>query len=83
MDHLKLINVQQTKAEHAYKNAKEKLHRISGGIWFTKMCRLNHLTSNYIKITINGHNRRSSWCFVASAQHRNSHMYVRYQGRDF
>ena len=26
--------------------------------WFKKMCRLNHIKSNYIKITIKGHNRQ-------------------------
>jgi hypothetical protein len=26
--------------------------------WFNKTCRLNHLTTNYFKITIKGHNRQ-------------------------
>jgi len=26
--------------------------------WFNKMCQLNHLTPNYIKITIKGDNRQ-------------------------
>jgi len=40
MDHLKLINVQQAKSKHAYKNAKEKWHRTSAAIWFNRLCRL-------------------------------------------
>ena len=57
MDHLKLISSQQAKAKHAYKNAKEKVHRTSAAVWLNKMFQLNHMTSNYIKIAINGHNQ--------------------------
>jgi hypothetical protein len=58
MDYLKFIDAQQAKTTYAYKNTKAKLRRTSATIWFNRMCQLNHLTPNYIKITINGHNRQ-------------------------
>jgi len=36
---------------------KEKVHKTNGAIWFNKMCPFNHLTPNYVKITIDAHNQ--------------------------
>ena len=42
----------------AYENTKEKLHRTNAAIWFNKVRTSHHLTPNYIKITINSHNKQ-------------------------
>jgi hypothetical protein len=36
MGYLKLFNAQQAKTIYAYKNVREKLHRISAAIWLKK-----------------------------------------------
>jgi hypothetical protein len=38
--------------------------------WFNKMCRLNQLTPNYIKIIIKGHNRQYCNTKKAATTHR-------------
>jgi hypothetical protein len=38
MNHLKLINEQQTKITHACTNLKEKLHKTNATILFSKVC---------------------------------------------
>jgi hypothetical protein len=40
------------------KNTEENLHRASATILCNKMCQLNHLTPNYIKLTISGHKQQ-------------------------
>ena len=52
MDNLKLTNAQEEKVTHAYKNTKDKLHRTNIAISSNHMCRSDHLTPSYIKITI-------------------------------
>jgi hypothetical protein len=60
MKSLKIINAQQAGVTHANKNTKEKLYRSNVAVWFTKLCRSNHLTTpNCINITINGRNSES------------------------
>jgi hypothetical protein len=58
MDYLKLRNIQHADITHTYKNMKEKLHRTSATIWFNRICGLNHLTPDYIKITTDRHNQQ-------------------------
>jgi hypothetical protein len=50
MDHVKLINAKQAETTYGYKNIREKLQRAHASIWFNKMCLLNHLMPNYIKM---------------------------------
>jgi hypothetical protein len=58
MNYLKLINAQQAKVTHTYKNTKENLYRTNAAIWFNKLCRSYDLTPNYIDVTINGYNKQ-------------------------
>jgi hypothetical protein len=55
---IKLTNTQQAKTTGAYKHAKEKLLKRNAAIWFNKICKVNHLTSKYISIKINGNNKQ-------------------------
>jgi len=55
---IKLTNTQQAKTNGAYKHAKENLLKINAAVWFNKTCKVNHLTSKYINIKINGNNEQ-------------------------
>jgi hypothetical protein len=41
---------------YTYRNTKEELHRANAAIYINKMSQLNHLTPNYIQLTITGNN---------------------------
>jgi hypothetical protein len=55
LEHIKRVNVQESKSTYAYKSAKikKKLLETKAAIWFDKMCRIINLTQRYINITIN------------------------------
>jgi len=55
---INLANTQQAKTTGSYKHAKEKSLKRNAAIWFNKMCKVNHLTSKYINIKINGNNKQ-------------------------
>jgi hypothetical protein len=57
---VKLIVAQQPKPLYHYQNIKEKLHKTNASIWFNKICKTEHLTPNYIHITVNGNNQNST-----------------------
>jgi hypothetical protein len=54
INNAKLINVQLARIIHRYKNTNEKLLKANATIWFNKMCRLNHLTPEHVRIKVNG-----------------------------
>ena len=58
MDYLKPRNTQRADIIHTCKKRKEKSHRTSATIWLNRICRLNHLTPDYIKITADIHNQQ-------------------------
>ena len=57
---VKLINAQQAKPIYHYRNIKEKLHKTSASIWCNKTCKTEQLSPNYIHITVNGNNQKST-----------------------
>jgi hypothetical protein len=46
---MNVINAQQARIIHHYKNTKEKLLKTNAAIWCNKMCKFKHLTFKYIK----------------------------------
>jgi hypothetical protein len=50
INNVKVIEAQQARIIHHYKNTKDKLLKTNVAIWFNKMCRLNHLMPNYIHV---------------------------------
>jgi hypothetical protein len=57
---VKLINAQQAKPIYHYQNFKEKIHKTKASIWFNKICKTEHLTPNYIHITVKGTNEKGT-----------------------
>ena len=53
---IKIIGAQQAKLHKIYKNTKLKLLKTKAAICFNKLCRIKHLTPNYIHIKVNGNN---------------------------
>ena len=51
-NNVKIINAQQAKPIYQYRNIKEKLHKTNASIWFYKILKIEHLTPNYIHITV-------------------------------
>jgi hypothetical protein len=43
-----------------YLYIKEKLHKTKASIWFNKICKTEQLSPNYIHITVNGNNQKST-----------------------
>jgi hypothetical protein len=60
MNNMKVINTQQARIIHHYKNSKEKLLKTNAEIWFNKMCRFIYITSKYIQLQAihNAHNEQ-------------------------
>ena len=52
MEHIEIINALQAKSTYASQHTKQKLLKTKAAIWFSEMCRLNHLTPKYINITV-------------------------------
>jgi hypothetical protein len=65
---VKLINAQQAKPIYHYQNIKEKLHKTTASIWFNKICKTEHLTPNYINITVNGNKGNTERQFILIVQ---------------
>jgi len=54
IDNFKVTDTQQAKIIKIFKNAKQKLFKTNAAIWINKTCRINKLTSQYIRIKIKG-----------------------------
>jgi hypothetical protein len=48
MNNMKVINAQQARIIHHYKNTQKKLLKTNAAIRCNKMCRCKHLTTKYI-----------------------------------
>jgi len=48
-----MVSVQQAEIVYNYKKTKGKLFEIKTGIWFNKICRINHVTHRSIHINTN------------------------------
>jgi len=58
MNNIKIVNAQQAKDIHHYKNIKGKVYKINASIWFNTVCRTYHFTPNFVHIEVNGTNYR-------------------------
>jgi hypothetical protein len=67
---VKIVNAQQAIPIYQYYNIKEKLHKSNASIWFNKICKIEHLTPNYIHITVNGNNQKSTNTKNAATKYR-------------
>ena len=67
---VKIVNAQQAIPIYQYHNIKEKLHKMNASIWFNKICKIEHLTPNYIHITVNGNNQKSTNTKNAATKYR-------------
>ena len=65
-----VIDAQQTRIIHPYKNTKEKLLKAYAALCFNKMCGLQHLIPEYIQIKVNGNNTRIILTRNAAVQYR-------------
>ena len=54
MKTFKIIDTKQAKIVNNFKIAKEKLLKTKAAIWFSKICKMNHLT-----LKTEGHNQQS------------------------
>jgi DNA/RNA endonuclease YhcR with UshA esterase domain len=67
---VKIFNAQQARHIRQYRHIKEKLHKTKASIWFKKICKTEHLTPNYIHITVNGGNQKSTNIKNAATKYR-------------
>ena len=58
MNNMDVINAQQARIIHHYKNTKEKLLKANAAVCLNKVCRLQHLIPKYIQTEVNGNNTR-------------------------
>jgi len=65
-----VINAQQARIFHNYKNTIEKLLEGKAAVCFNKMCRLQHLIPKYIQIKVNGNNKQIIQTRNAAVQYR-------------
>jgi len=70
LPNLKICIVKQAKQIFHYKKINIKLHKNNAAIWFNKTCRIKQLTPNYIKIRINGNNKRAQRRENIAIRHR-------------
>jgi hypothetical protein len=55
-----VINAQQARITHHYKNTTEKLFKTNPALWFDKLHKLNCLMPKYTHIKVNGNNSQST-----------------------
>ena len=55
---IKLINAEQAKPVHQYKNTKIKLYKNNAAVWYNKTCRTRQITPTYANIKMKGANSR-------------------------
>jgi hypothetical protein len=67
---VKIVKAQKARPIYEYRNIKEKLHKTNASIWFNKICKIGHLTPNYIHITVNGNNKKSTNTKNAATEYR-------------
>ena len=53
---IKLINAEQAKPVHQYKDTKIKLYKNNAAIWYNKTCRTRQITPTYANIKMKGAN---------------------------
>jgi hypothetical protein len=70
MNNMDVINAQQARIIHHYKNTKEELLKANAAVCFNKMWRLQHLIPKYIQIKVNGNNTRIIHTRNAAVQYR-------------
>jgi len=59
MENVKIINAQQAKQIHHFKNTKERLYKTNASVWYNKTCRQLQLAPIYISIKVKGTNHQS------------------------
>jgi hypothetical protein len=67
---VKIVNAEQARECHRFRNIKQKLHKTIAARWFNETCRERNIKPNYINIRINGNNIRCRYTMKTAIKTR-------------